>query len=646
MSVAVKRGVWLVVVDSVWAYDQSENKTAINGGYEVKHFGKASALYVDVSCDFYLNSELGVSVCMDIKDVYEFMADYRYAEFWCQPIFGTKLSEVHNNTQGLLVKKCDGSYVAILPVVSEKYKCVLEGNEENLLEAKLYSWYEKLNDCKCLALTFACGDNPYELLHECAKLGSRLLGDRCKLREQRKYPEIFEYLGWCSWDAFEIRVSEENIIQKCEEFKEKNIPVKWAIFDDMWAEVRDFWDAKYDTREEMFNLMHSSRLYAFRADSRRFPNGLKPVIDKVNTYGITVGAWHPTTGYWKGVDKNGEIYKDHKDFLLQVREDTIIPSYERDKAYKFYKTFHDYLKSCGVEFVKIDNQSMTRNFYKKYAPVGEVTRQFHDAMEKSVAEHFGGRMINCMGMAIEDMWNRIDSPISRCSADFQPEDRPWFTRHILQCTYNCLIQSQFYYGDYDMWWTDDGQAIKNSILRAVSGGPIYVSDTLGRSRPEVLKPLAFKDGRILRAENSGVPTKDCLTENPTNSGKPFKVQNMANGSGILAVFNLDSENKAVSGKISSSDINGLSGEEFGVYEHFSKSLVIIKKSESFDIVLKDNDDFKLFIVVPLENGNGIIGRTDKYISPLTYRKNADGSYDIIENGPFAVIKNRKLIIND
>lgn len=635
-----------MVVNGVSAFDQNEKNIAFDGGYRVETFGKARALYVDVSCDFCLNSELGVLVDIEIPNIREFMADYRHSEFWCKPSFGTKLSEIPDNTQGLIVKKNDETFIAVLPVVSDKYKCVLKGNEKNLLEAKLFSWYESLNDCKCLAFTFAYGDNPYDLLNECAKLGSKLLGNRCKLRNERKYPEIFEYLGWCSWDAFEIRVSEDNIVKKCEEFKRKQIPVRWAIIDDMWAEVRDFWGAKYSTRREMFDLMHSSRLYSFKADSKRFPNGLKSTIDKVNDYGIKVGMWHPTTGYWKGIDKKGDIYKENKDLLLQVDDETLIPSYEESKAYEFYNRFHDYLKSSGAEFVKIDNQSMTRRFYKKYAPVGEVARQFHDAMEKSVAEHFGGRMINCMGMANEDMWNRTDSPVSRCSDDFQPEDRPWFTKHILQCTYNSLIQGQFYYCDYDMWWTDDGQAIKNSVLRAVSGGPVYVSDTLGRSRAEVLKPLIFENGRILRAENVGVPTIDCLTENPTNSGKPFKVQNKANGCGVLAAFNLDADNKAVSGKISSSDIDMISGEEFGVYEHFSKSLVIIKKGESFDIVLKDNDDFKLFIVVPLKNGNGIIGRTDKYISPLTYRKNADGSYDIIENGPFAIIENRKLIITD
>jgi len=44
-----------------------------------------------------------------------------------------------------------------------------------------------------------------------------------------------------------------------------------------------------------------------------------------------------------------------------------------------------------------------------------------------------------------------------------------------------------------MWWTDDSQAVKNSVLRAISGGPVYVSDKLDRSREDVLKPLALSN---------------------------------------------------------------------------------------------------------------------------------------------------------
>lgn len=609
-----------------------------------KNINNITAVYFEGFSEKAIDSEFGACIEMSIPNLKEWMADYRHAEFWCRPLFGKELKDVPNNTQGFIYKKNDGKYGVILPVVSEEYKCVLCGSEEGLLQARLFSWYEKMNSCKALAFLYAEGNEPYKLMEDCTKVGLKLLNNGCRPCDERRYPEIFEYLGWCSWDAFQIRVSEEDILKKCQEFKDKDIPVKWAIIDDMWGEVHNFYDVKYETRSEMFRLMHASKLYSFKADPRRFPNGLKTCIEKVNDYGITVGMWHPTTGYWCGADPEGEIYRDLKDTLIETDQGWYIPTYEQNKAYRYYSAYHDYLRNCGAEFVKIDNQSMTRRFYKKLAPVGRVAREFHNAIEASVGQHFDNQMINCMGMANEDMWNRSVSPISRCSDDFQPEDRAWFAKHIMQCSYNTIVQGQFYYCDWDMWWTDDGQAVKNSILRAISGGPIYVSDTLDRSRAEILKPLALNDGKILRPDKQAMPTLDCLTEDPVVSGKVFKLQNMANGSGVLAAFNIDAENNKVSGKISPSDVIGLSGEEFAVYEHFSKELKILKYDESFDLVLSDNDDFKLYIIVPLKEGNGVIGRTDKFISPKTVNYNRKGGYELVEDGPFAIIENRKLII--
>lgn len=197
-----------------------------------------------------------------------------------------------------------------------------------------------------------------------------------------------------------------------------------------------------------------------------------------------------------------------------------------------------------------------------------------------------------------------------------------------------------------MWWTDDGQAEKNSILRAISGGPIYVSDTLDRSRAEVLKPLVFEDGRILRCDKPAVPTKDCLTKEPTTSGKIFKLQNTSNGCGVLAVFNLDAEESAVSGTISPKDVVGLSGEEFAVYEHFSKELRIVKAEESFDLQLNNADEYKLYVIVPLKEGSGMIGRTDKFISPATYTYTKSGVAELVEDGPYAYVENYKLVLKE
>lgn len=112
------------------------------------------------------------------------------------------------------------------------------------------------------------------------------------------------------------------------------------------GEVRDFYDISYENRPEMFRLMHSSKLYSFKADPIRFPNGLKGCIEKMNEYGITVGMWHPTTGYWMGIDPEGEIFKEHRDCLIQTKDGRWIHSPNQGKAYEFYNAFHDYLREC------------------------------------------------------------------------------------------------------------------------------------------------------------------------------------------------------------------------------------------------------------------------------------------------------------
>lgn len=590
-----------------------------------------------------LNADFGAGIDFEIPDAAKWMADYRYSPFWCRPAFGTDFSDVPDETQALVYTKTDGKFGVVFPIVSDKYKCVLKGAEGGRITARLFSQCSDLKACDAPAFMFAEGDNPYRLLENCVKAALNLLGTGVRHRSERRYPEMFEYLGWCSWDAMEIRVNHDDLVRKCTEFRDKQIPVKWCIIDDMWAHITDFYDMEYATREEMFHLMHHSKLYSYKADPLRFPKGLKGCVDDINSYGIKVGMWHPTTGYWAGIDPDGEAYAELKDYLIESADGRYIHDCDKLKAYGYYSTIHDYFRNCGVDFVKIDNQSVY-NLYREVEPIGEAARGIHDAMEASVGQHFDGTLINCMGMASEDMWNRTVSAVSRCSNDFQPEDKAWFVNHITQCAYNSLIQGQFHYCDWDMWWSDDGQAVKNSVLRAISGGPIYVSDKLDRSRREILAPLALDDGRILRCDKPAVPCADCITEDPTANGKIFKLMNTASGSGVVAVFNLDAQNRPVVGTVSPSEIEGLEGEEFAVYEHFSGELKILSREQSFEICLENVDEFKLYIISPVIDGFAVIGRTDKFISPATVKAVRGKEVELVEDGRYAYVEDGKLFI--
>ena len=591
-----------------------------------------------------LDREFGVGIDVTIDEKFKsYMADYRRCEFWCQPAFGKDMTDIPDETQLLVTELESGEFLVAVPVVNDKYKTVFKGKGKNTFTARIFSWCDDLYNCKGLTFVYATGKKVSELTTKSVKSALKILNNGTRHREERRYPEIFDYLGWCSWDSMQIRVCEDGLLEKCEEFKTKEIPVKWAIIDDMWAEIRDFYGQEYNDFGDMVGLMHRSAMWHFEADPYRFPKGLAHTIGKMKEYGLKIGMWHPTTGYWRGIDPDGEAYKYLKDYLMESPQKYLVPDWHKDKSYMYYKTFHDFFRQCGADFVKIDNQSMTNRYYKGSAPVGQVAREFHAGLEASVGEHFDNCMINCMGMASEDMWSRSVSPISRCSGDFLPENKEWFTKHILMCAYNSVIQGEFYWCDWDMWWTDDGQASKNSLMRAISGGPIYVSDMIDRSRKPLLEPLALADGKILRCDRPCTPTNDCVAFNPTTSGKALKLQNMAGEHGIMAVLNIDEKAKAVKATISGDDIDGFEADEYAVYEHFSKEMKILKKGGSLDIELKNDDDYRLYIFAPIHDGFAAIGRTDKFISPKTIEYVCDKKIKLVEDGPYAYVEDGKLI---
>ncbi|MCI8387013.1 MAG: hypothetical protein HFE63_00915 [Clostridiales bacterium] len=597
------------------------------------------AVYINASVNgACFNADTAIAVTIPtLGELDGYMANHQRCPHWCIPSFGDDIAKIPNKTQALLFKKKNGCYGFILPIVDEKYKAALRGSDAGM-ELYLFANVSNLDNCETLAFIYGEGDEPYKLMNDCAKLSMKLLNNGASVRSERRYPEILEYLGWCSWDALEIRVSTAGLLEKCEELKEKQIPVRWAIIDDMWAECDNLRDIPDDlTRETgMFKVMHASKIRSFEADPKRFPGGLKDCLDKMKAYGLKIGIWHPTNGYWAGIDPESELAEKYKDLLITVPNGRLLPSLELDKAFLFYNAFHTFLEQCGADFLKIDNQGFIAENYKDVYPLGEAARNIQRAICSSVGSHFDNNIINCMGMASENMFNRPEGAVSRCSGDFLPENREWFIRHILACSYNSLIQGMFYWSDWDMWWSDDEQAKKNSVLRAISGGPIYVSDKIGRSRPEIFEPLCYSDGRILRCENPAIPTKDCLVTNPETSGRIFKVYNTYDKGGVIAAFNLDKENKPVSGSISVADI-GCNCSEVAVYEHFSGDVKILRDGEALDITLSDHDDFRLYTIVPVENGIAMLGLIDKFNSPLAVKPDFAGVYTIYEGGKLAVV---------
>lgn len=558
-----------------------------------------------------------------------FTAIYQHKEWWMRPAFCKGISQVPENTQ-LLFWKDNTTYYVLLAVCGQQCRADFSG-KPNALVLSLSTNCAGKRSINDVAAVISCGENPYSTIREAVSTALKFAGKPYRLRENKPFPEIFEYLGWCSWDAFGHDVNEVDIHRKMEELCEKKIPVQWVLIDDGWSKV-DF---------------NSLMLFGLDADTKRFPKGLTETIRCLKEdYGIRwVGVWQAIMGYWNGIAPDSEAYREFSDYLEVLPSGKILPQAEEAAEFGFWNTWHRYLRRCGVDFVKVDSQSSISLFQTGRRTFGEASRAVHTGLEASAALNFSGSLINCMGMAPEDIWNRPEAVLSRNSDDFVPKAPHGMREHALQNAYNSLLHGNFYWEDWDMFWSGHEAAKQNAILRALSGGPIYLSEPIGDANPQYIFPLILNNGKILRCQDVGLPTLDCLFADPVKGKHPLKIFNRNGDNFAIGAFNISELNDSVHTSIGPSDIPALNEEFFWIYNWESRSAELIRKNEHIDIEIA-TDDAKLFLLLPKKHEVTVLGLIEKYISFSAIKEIQTIDSDLIihlgQGGTFAFLSERKL----
>ena len=163
---------------------------------------------------------------------------------------------------------------------------------------------------------------------------------------QRKHllpPEIIKKpmpLIFNSWSSMGINVSEEKIIEVAQ--KAAEVGAELFVIDDGWqASLGDWW-----------------------ADPRKFPRGLKPIIDQVKALGMDFGLWVEIESF----EINSQLYRDHPDWVMSfpgrdvyrnVRDDigriSMLLNFARsDVAEYIYNALRQLIMETGIKYLKLD----------------------------------------------------------------------------------------------------------------------------------------------------------------------------------------------------------------------------------------------------------------------------------------------------
>lgn len=572
-----------------------------------------------------------------------FMACFRFKLWWMAQKMGDKGSEIPLETQFLLMETIGESekmYVVFLPLIEESFRACLQGNSRDELEVYLESGDSDTKGSGFSHTVYVgVGTDPYSTITDAINT-VKLHLQTFKQRQDKKSPGILDYFGWCTWDAFYQDVTQEGVESGLKSLVAGGTPAKFVIIDDGWQSVEG--DLESESQEPLTRLTGIKENQKFQ--SKNDPTiGIKNIVDIAKQkYGLKyVYVWHAIIGYWGGVRPGAEEMEEYEAAMKYptVSKGVVAnePGWKTDKlavqgiglmnpkkVFNFYDNLHQYLAAAGVDGVKVDVQCILETLGTGLGGRVVVTQQYHQALDASIARNFPDNgCIACMSHNTDSLYCSRQTAVVRASDDFYPLDPVSHTIHIAAVAYNSVFLGEFMQPDWDMFHSLHPAAEYHASARAISGGPIYVSDAPGKHNFDLLKKLVLPDGSVLRARLPGRPTKDCLFNDPARDGVSLlKIWNMNKYTGVLGVYNcqgaawntIERENTfhctqpdAITGFIRSHDVHLIADAAVGpdwsgncaVYRHHAEDLVTLPQKADMPVSLNVLEH-EIFTITPIE----------------------------------------------
>jgi hypothetical protein len=364
-----------------------------------------------------------------------------------------------------------------------------------------------LKNVSCGMLEF--GDDPVTLSETAFRDCACMLNRSHVLRTAKQYPEMFDYLGFCTWNTFLRDQSLENMHRLAEHNFTPGAGgtdrFKYIIVDDGWQPTNEM-----DLRKDLTKpVLPGEPLYLTSiATNYKFPGGMAPVANLLKEhFGFKwFGVWHTINGYWNGIHPESLLARTYRCIKVGVNN-TIDPF--ATTGYRFWLDYYTTLRQAGVELVKIDNSSSIANLFEGTYPFDHAVAQVI-ATEHGAAASMGITILNCLGPAHDSKFYWGHANVSRVTNDFSPQDFKNTKHQFHQYLTQSLQMAPFCWPDADMFFTCGAATECIVHLHMISGGPVYIADAVGKTDVATINMISFPDGRLPRLARPGLPTTDVI----------------------------------------------------------------------------------------------------------------------------------------
>lgn len=538
----------------------------------------------------------------------------------------------------LIVQLEDGQYLAVVPIAAEQTMSWLEVVDERLL-LNLGTLGTALVSGNFPLIAWAKADNVYTTCREAwaEAFQSDLVARSTDFREKKDYPEIFEYLGWCTWEEYRADIDGQLLIDAAHAIEGCEIPIRYYLIDNGHPHADDH-----------------RRMISF-GPNEKFPEGWSELLgmrkpDKIRWIGI----WFSFNGCKTGLSPQNEFGQEMNDHLMTTDDrGTLYPKEDCESSKLFYDAFIDSIEQNGFDFVKIDHQASNLARYVGCENAIAAATQNSQAMEEAVHTRMK-TLINCMALNSVCAFNTRYSAVTRCSRDYGVGNAVKGKYHLHQSYINTLWMGQTVWPDHDMFHSCDPVSGRMmAVSKAMSGAPIYLSDAPEDFVAEYIRPLCYQDGRLLRPLAPAAPLPESIFIDPMTDPVAYRVMAPLPGGAMAVVaYHLTEPTAegAVNAFVRAEDYASASGmiqpypgpwqvpdEGLVVYDWSLGTAEKLDGQYSFSI---DGFNDRLVHLCPINDGWAVIGRTDKYLSPAAVEVLSVSPTELkvrmVESGPLAV----------
>ncbi|HEY4144146.1 alpha-galactosidase [Pinirhizobacter sp.] len=214
-----------------------------------------------------------------------------------------------------------------------------------------------------------------------------------------------------SWEATEFKVNDQDQQRLAE--KAAKLGVERFVVDDGWFGAR--------------NSDHAG-LGDWVVNREKFPNGLKPLIDKVHGLGMSFGLWVEP----EMVNPDSDLYRQHPDWVLNFtgrqrsegRHQLVLNLARDDVRDYVFNALDKLLKENDIQFLKWDyNRNWSEPGWPQLAPEDQqkvyvtYVQHLYDIMRRLRARHPGVEIESCSGGGA-----RVDLGIMGLTDEVWPSD--------------------------------------------------------------------------------------------------------------------------------------------------------------------------------------------------------------------------------